>query len=63
MRLYSKVVLGMWNLFKYFQQQKLRKYYTKLRLDALEAHKNGDIKRSLALNAMADKLMSDVIYS
>ncbi|MBO9701999.1 MAG: hypothetical protein J7604_17460 [Sporocytophaga sp.] len=53
----------MWNLFKYFQQQKLRKYYTKLRLDALEAHKNGDIKRSLALNAMADKLMSDVIYS
>jgi len=53
----------MWNIFKYFHQRKLRKHYTQLRLEAIEAYKNGDIKRSLALNARADRLMSEVLYS
>lgn len=51
------------NLIKYYQQNKLRKYYQQLRQEALEAEKTGDIRRYYALNAKADKLVDQVIYS
>ena len=40
----------------------MRKEYTQLRLDAMEAEKIGDIKKSIVLNAKADKMMDQVIY-
>lgn len=52
----------MWNPMKIWQQQKLRKYYTRLRIEALEAKKSGDQKRYLALTAMADRMIDRVIY-
>jgi hypothetical protein len=52
----------MWNVFKSYEQYKLRKYYHKLRIDAVEAEKTGDRKRYITLNAIADKMMDRVIY-
>ena len=52
----------MWNIFKQYEQFKLRKHYQKLRVDAMEAEKTGDRKRYVALNAMADKMIDRVIY-
>jgi len=45
-----------------YNQGKMRKEYTQLRLDALEAQKTGDIKKSMVLNAKADRMMDQVIY-
>lgn len=45
-----------------YSQSKLRKEYTRLRMDAIEAQKSGDIKKSLVLNARADKMLDQVIY-
>lgn len=45
-----------------YNQGKMRKEYTRLRLDAMDAEKTGDIKRSLVLNAKADRMMDQVIY-
>ncbi len=53
----------MWSIFRNNKQQGLRNYYRKLRLEAIEAQKAGDVKRYLALNAMADNYMDQVIYS
>jgi|GEM_PF-2920478 len=53
----------MWRIFKTNRKQELRSYYKKLRLDAIEAQKCGDVKRYLALNAIADNYMDQVIYS
>ena len=52
----------MWNIFKQYEQHKLRKHYQKLRMDALEAEKTGDRKRFVTLNAIADKMIDRVIY-
>jgi hypothetical protein len=48
---------------KFYQQSRLRKEYTQLRLDAMEAEKTGDIKKYLVLNARADRMLDQVIYS
>ncbi len=53
----------MWRIFKSSRQEELRQYYRKLRLDAIEAQKSGDVKRYLALNAIADNYMDQAIYS
>jgi hypothetical protein len=57
----------MWSILKrierVFQQNKLRKEYTKLRLEAIEAKKMGDIKRHMVLDARADRMLDQVIYS
>ncbi len=47
---------------KFYQKSQLRKEYTKLRLEAMEANKLGDIKRSLVLDARADRMIDQVIY-
>lgn len=53
----------MWNIFKQYEQFKLRKHYKQLRVDALEAQRSGDRKRYVALNAIADRMIDRVIYS
>lgn len=57
----------MWALCKKIlrsgNQHQLRKEYMKLRLDAMEAQKAGDVKRSMVLNARADRMIDQVIYS
>lgn len=45
------------------KENKLRKEYTQLRLDAIEAQRSGDVIRYLALNARADRMLDQVIYS
>lgn len=51
------------NLRNIYRQYHLRKEYRKLRLEALDALRSGDIKRSVALDARADKMLDKVIYS
>jgi hypothetical protein len=57
----------MWSILKriekIFQQNKLRKEYTQLRLEAIEAKKLGDMKKYLVLDARADRMLDQVIYS
>lgn len=50
------------NLVKYYNQYRLRKYYQKIRLEALEAERNGDKRKYFALNAIADRLIDKVLY-
>jgi hypothetical protein len=47
---------------KFYLRYKIRKEYRKLRTAALEALKAGDIKRSIALDARADRMLGQVIY-
>lgn len=51
------------NLKNVYKQYHLRKEYRKLRLEALDALRAGDIRRSVALDARADKMLDRVIYS
>lgn len=55
----------MWSIIKkidrFYYQSKLRKEYTQLRLDAMEAEKTGDVKKFLVLNSRADKMLDQVI--
>jgi hypothetical protein len=46
----------------FYEKYKLRKEYRKLRLQALDAIKSGDVKRSVALDARADRMLDKVIY-
>ena len=50
-------------LEKFYERYKIRKEYRKLRNASLEAIKAGDIKRSVALDARADRMLDQVIYS
>jgi hypothetical protein len=49
-------------LEKFYERYKLRKEYRRLRLAAIEAIRKGDIKRSVALDARADRMLDQVIY-
>jgi hypothetical protein len=55
----------MWSIIKridrFYYQSKLRKEYTQLRMDAMEAEKSGDVKKYLALNSRADQMLDQVI--
>ncbi len=55
----------MWSIIKkidkFYYQNRLRKEYTKLRIDAMEAEKTGDVKKFLVLNSRADKMLDQVI--
>jgi hypothetical protein len=56
----------MWSIIKkidrFYYQSRLRKEYTQLRIDAIEAEKTGDVKKFLVLNSRADKMLDQVIY-
>jgi hypothetical protein len=52
----------MWNIFKQYEQNKLKKHYQQLRIDAVAAEKTGDKKKHVILNAIADRMMDQVIY-
>jgi hypothetical protein len=55
----------MWSIIKkidrFYYQSRLRKEYTQLRIDAIEAEKTGDVKKFLVLNSRADKMLDQVI--
>ncbi|HEY8402454.1 MAG TPA: DUF6435 family protein [Cytophagaceae bacterium] len=50
-------------LLRYFREQRQRKEYTQLRLEAIEAKKRGDRVRYLVLSARADNMLDKVIFS
>ncbi|MFN3404457.1 MAG: DUF6435 family protein [Cytophagaceae bacterium] len=52
----------MWKIFGKSQKEKIREHYMKLRLDAIEAQKRGDKKTYIVLNAIADRMIDQVIY-
>lgn len=47
---------------KLYERYRIRKEYRKLRRASIEAMKAGDVKRSVALDARADRILSQVIF-